>query len=54
MPRVRRRNPWLFGTSTATAISPRNFQRVWNEARDAIGWPDLHLHDLRHSGLTLA
>ncbi len=43
---------WLFGTSTGTAVSPRNFQRVWNEAREAIGRPDLHLHDLRHSGLT--
>ena len=43
---------WLFGTSTGTAVSPRNFQRVWNDARDAIGRPDLHLHDLRHSGLT--
>jgi integrase len=43
---------WLFGTSTGTAISPRNFQRVWDKVRDAIGRPDLHLHDLRHSGLT--
>jgi integrase len=43
---------WLFGTSTGTAVSPRNFQRVWDEVREAIGRPDLHLHDLRHSGLT--
>jgi integrase len=45
---------WLFGTSTGTAISPRNFQRYWDKARDAIGRPDLHLHDLRHTGLTWA
>ena len=45
-------NAWLFGTSTGTAVSPRNFQRMWAEARRAVGRPDLHLHDLRHSGLT--
>jgi integrase len=45
---------WLFGTSTGTAISPRNFQRYCDKARDAIGRPDLHLHDLRHTGLTWA
>ena len=42
----------LFGTSTGTAVSSRNFQRVWDDARKAVGRPDLHLHDLRHSGLT--
>jgi integrase len=43
---------WLFATSTGTAVSPRNFNRVWDRARRAAGRPDLHLHDLRHSGLT--
>ena len=43
---------WLFSTSTGTALSPRNFQRMWSAARQAAGRPDLHLHDLRHSGLT--
>ncbi|HXW78952.1 MAG TPA: tyrosine-type recombinase/integrase, partial [Acidimicrobiales bacterium] len=45
---------WLLGTSTGTAISPRNFQRCWDKAREEIGRPDLHLHDMRHSGLTRA
>jgi integrase len=45
---------WLFGTSTGTALSPRNFQRAWSKARSIAGRPDLHLHDLRHSGLTWA
>ena len=45
---------WLFGTSTGTALSPRNFNRVWTKARETAGRPDLHLHDLRHSGLTWA
>jgi integrase len=43
---------WLFGTTTGTALSPRNFQRMWAEARRTAGRSDLHLHDLRHSGLT--
>jgi integrase len=43
---------WLFGTSTGTAISSRNFERAWAKARVRAGRPDLHLHDLRHSGLT--
>jgi integrase len=31
-----------------------NFHRVWNKARRTVGVPDLHLHDLRHTGNTLA
>jgi integrase len=45
---------WLFGTSTGTTLSPRNFNRAWSKAREKVGRPDLHLHDLRHSGLTWA
>lgn len=29
-------------------------QKAWSKARETIGRPDLHLHDLRHTGLTLA
>jgi integrase len=45
---------WLFATSTGTPLSPRNFNRAWSDGRKAAGRPDLHLHDLRHSGLTWA
>jgi len=45
---------WLFGTRNGTALSPRNFNRVWEQGRQAAGRPDIHLHDLRHSGLTWA
>lgn len=45
---------WLFGTSTGTCLSPRNFNRTWSKARAKVGRTDLHLHDLRHSGLTWA
>lgn len=31
-----------------------NFHRIWDKARKAAGIPDMHLHDLRHTGNTLA
>jgi integrase len=31
-----------------------NFHRVWNKARTKVGLPELHLHDLRHTGNTYA
>ncbi|MFD8531273.1 tyrosine-type recombinase/integrase [Streptosporangium canum] len=30
------------------------FRRTWNRTRSAAGLPDLHFHDLRHVGNTLA
>ncbi|MGH9067788.1 MAG: tyrosine-type recombinase/integrase, partial [Acidimicrobiales bacterium] len=45
---------WLFATGDGAALSPRTLDRVWARARRPIGRPDLHLHDLRHSGLTWA
>ena len=45
---------WIFGTSTGTPISPITLERAWSKARQSISRPDLHLHDLRHSGLTWA
>jgi hypothetical protein len=33
-------------------VSPRTLDRVWNIARRAVDRTDLHLHDLRHTGLT--
>ncbi len=33
-------------------LRPQHLQAAWNKARATIGRPDLHLHDLRHSGLT--
>ena len=40
---------WLFPGTTARAL-----ERAWAGARLAVGRPDLHFHDLRHSGLTWA
>lgn len=31
-----------------------NFNIIWRKARDAVGLPGLHLHDLRHTGNTMA
>ena len=30
------------------------FRRTWTKARTAVGLPDLHFHDLRHTGNTMA
>jgi integrase len=30
------------------------FRRIWTKARNAVGLPDLHFHDLRHTGNTMA
>ena len=31
-----------------------NFHRTWDKARTSVGLPDLHFHDLRHTGGTLS
>ncbi len=43
---------WLFPGKGTTPINPRTLERHWERARRVAGRPDLHLHDLRHSGLT--
>jgi integrase len=35
-------------------LAPQPFQKYWNRARAAAGRPDVHLHDLRHTGNTWA
>ncbi len=35
-------------------VSARTLERAWDDARATIERPDLRLHDLRHTGLTLA
>jgi integrase len=44
----------LFTSGSGTPLSATSLQRAWSKARLSIGRPDLHLHDLRHTGLTLA
>jgi len=45
---------FLFTLNSDTPLSATCLQRAWSKARLSIGRPDLHLHDLRHTGLTLA
>jgi integrase len=44
----------LFTLEIGTPLSAACLQKAWSKARLSIGRPDLHLHDLRHTGLTLA
>jgi integrase len=43
---------WLFPGANGGPTTPRSFDYIWVTARKKIGRQDLHLHDLRHSGLT--
>ena len=45
---------WLFPGEHGRPITDRTLDRIWERARRTIGRPDLHLHDLRQSGLTWA
>lgn len=40
--------------ATGVPLTAGVLQKAWHRARISIGRPDLHLHDLRHTGLTLA
>jgi integrase len=44
----------LFTGEKGGPLRPHVLQAEWNKARRSIGRPDLHLHDLRHSGNTWA
>ncbi len=35
-------------------LHPRSLRQAWTNARAKVGMPELHLHDLRHTGNTLA
>ncbi len=45
---------WLFPGENGLPVSTRTVNRIWSKTRLTIGRPDLHFHDLRHSGLTWA
>jgi len=44
----------LFPSSSGRPIQPSSFYKPWNKARLAAGRPDLHFHDLRHTGAVMA
>jgi integrase len=45
---------WVFVGPKGGHPTRANFHRIWDKARMAAGIPHLHLHDLRHTGNTLA
>jgi integrase len=44
----------LFTGEQGGPLSPAMLQKTWDKARTSVGRTDLHLHDLRHAGATLA
>jgi integrase len=44
----------VFTGQTGVPLTAGVLQKAWTKARESIGRGDLHLHDLRHTGLTLA
>jgi len=48
------RDALLFTSELGTPLTATSLQRARSRARSSIRRPDLHLHDLRHTGLTLA
>ncbi|MHB1598506.1 MAG: site-specific integrase, partial [Acidimicrobiales bacterium] len=46
------RTAWVVVGEHGGPLSAPHLQRAWDKARRSIGRPELHLHDLRHPGLT--
>ncbi len=45
---------WVVTGDKGGPLRPHTLQMAWDRARRSVGRPELHLHDLRHSGLTMA
>jgi len=45
---------YLFATAAGTPLRAGNVRRLFDPAADAVGLPDLHMHDLRHTAASLA
>jgi integrase len=43
---------WLFPCDDGMPAGVKMLERAWQRARAAVSRPDLHFHDLRHTGLT--
>jgi integrase len=48
------KSAWVFEGPKGARPTRNNFHSIWAKARETAGIPDLHLHDLRHTGNTLA
>ena len=47
-------NGFVFIGPKGGRLRRSNFREVWNRARGEVGLPELHFHDLRHTGNTMA
>jgi integrase len=47
-------NGLLFVGPKGGRLRRSTFRRTWTKARETVGLPDLHFHDLRHTGNTMA
>lgn len=45
---------FVFTMNSGSPLTAVTLQRAWAKARQSVGRPELHFHDLRHTGLTLA
>ena len=45
---------YVLSDASGNPVSQAALQRAWSKARSANGREDLHFHDLRHTGLTIA
>lgn len=48
-----KQGPWLFPGAKGNALTTRAIEKLLARYFDSIGRPDLHLHSLRHSALSL-
>ncbi|MGH3876507.1 MAG: tyrosine-type recombinase/integrase [Actinophytocola sp.] len=48
------KSAWVFVGPKGALLTRGNFHTIWSKAREKAGIPGLHLHDLRHTGNTLA
>jgi len=47
-------NGFVFIGPIGGRLRRSNFREIWYRARGAVGLPELHFHDLRHTGNTMA
>ena len=47
-------NGFVFIGPRGGRLQRSNFREIWDRARGAVGLPELHFHDLRHTGNTMA
>jgi integrase len=52
--KLRQPNGLVFIGPKVGRLRRSNFRKFWHRARGVVGLPELHFHDLRHTGNTMA